>query len=134
MPAPKPVLRREYVDRIFERLTVLYGSRFRRRWDGMDIEVVKRSWALELGRFDLHPHAIAYAMEHLPPAEPPTVMEFRALCRQAPPTKLAALPAPVNNNSPAAREALAKLRGLAARMTITKSTAQNHQPTQEPQA
>lgn len=69
-----------WVDRIFDKLTLVYGHQFLSRWDGLPLDPVKADWAHELRGFAQNPPAIAYALEHLPPAKPPTVLEFRALC------------------------------------------------------
>lgn len=69
-----------WVDRIFEKLTLVYGHQFLSRWDGMPIADVKASWAQELSRFQQNPGALAYAMENLPAHKAPSVLEFRALC------------------------------------------------------
>jgi hypothetical protein len=61
----------------------------------MSLDEVKANWANELGRFKDRPEAIAYALENLPAEQPPTVLQFRALCAAAPVAYEApALPAP----------------------------------------
>ena len=77
LPAP-------WVDRLFERLTLVYGREFLARWDGVPIADVKANWAHELAGFERHPQSIAHALKHLPPDRPPTVLQFRAMCRAAP--------------------------------------------------
>lgn len=79
MSLPQP-----WVDRIFEKLVLLYGQQFLARWRDLDIASVKADWARELDGFERHPHAIAHALRCLPLDEPPTVLRFRALCRAAP--------------------------------------------------
>ena len=86
LPAP-------WVDRIFEKLTLTYGHRFLGRWSGLDLGQVKADWAHELARLQQSPDAIRYALNNLPPAEPPTVLEFRAICARRP-AEVVALPAP----------------------------------------
>jgi hypothetical protein len=66
-----------WVDRIFERLTVVYGHQFLARWDGLELTEVKANWAYELRGFAQNPSALWYGLEHLPAAKPPTVLEFR---------------------------------------------------------
>lgn len=73
-----------WVDRIFDKLTLTYGQAFLRRWSDIDMNAVKSDWAHELGGFDQHPRAIAWALQNLPPEKPPTVLEFRNLARKAP--------------------------------------------------
>lgn len=69
-----------WVDRIFAKLSLVYGHQFLSRWDGMPLADVKADWAHELRGFAQNPHAIAYALEHLPAGKAPTVLEFRAIC------------------------------------------------------
>lgn len=74
-----------WVDKIFTKLTVIYGKDFLSRWEGLNIEEVKADWAKELGGFFNHPESISYALKNMPDAgKPPTVLEFRAICRKAP--------------------------------------------------
>jgi hypothetical protein len=85
-----------WVDRIFTKLSLVYGHQFLSRWDGLAIADVKADWGHELARFQQNPGAISYALEHLPAGKAPTVLEFRAICNspQAPePERVLALPA-----------------------------------------
>jgi len=84
-----------WVDRIFDRLIVVYGQAFLRRWDGLDLADVKANWAYELRGFATWPDGIRHALENLPPdGAPPTVLQFRALCLRKPPAPPPALPLP----------------------------------------
>lgn len=79
-----------WVDRIFEKLTLVYGREFLNKWDGVPIAEVKADWAHELAGFVDKPNAIAYALQTLPTDRSPNVLQFRDLCRRAPgPTPLA---------------------------------------------
>lgn len=89
MPLPQP-----WIDRLFEKLTLVYGRQFLDRWQGIDLAAVKADWAQELEGFEQHPEMIAYALEHLPPDRPPTVLQFRALARMMPPAKVEMLQGP----------------------------------------
>ena len=89
MSLPEP-----WVERIFDKLTLIYGQSFLRRWSDIDLEKVKADWAHELSGFQQHPRAIAWALQNLPPEKPPTVLEFRALARKAPAEELPRLEAP----------------------------------------
>ena len=71
------------VDRIFERLGATYGRDFTGRWDGMDQNTIKSSWAHELAGFSNSLTSIGWALENLP-ERAPNVIEFRAICRRAP--------------------------------------------------
>lgn len=84
-----------WVDKIFMKLTVVYGRDFIGRWEGINLADVKTDWAHELAGFEQHPESIAYALQNLVPGKPPTVLEFRALARKAPLPEHKALPAPV---------------------------------------
>lgn len=100
-----------WVDRIFEKLTLIYGSDFVNRWKsaGIPIEDVKADWAKELAGFADHPDAIAYALENLPKDRPPTVLQFRDVCRKSPPK---AAPALAYKGSPMPPEIRERLKDL----------------------
>lgn len=83
-----------WVDKIFAKLTLVYGHDFLNRWRDLDLDAVKADWAHELAGFAQHPEAIAFALTTLPPGKPPTVLEFRELARKNPPPVFKALPAP----------------------------------------
>lgn len=74
-----------WVDKIFEKCTLVYGQSFLRRWNDIDLNAVKSDWAHELGAFAQKPRAIGWALENLPEDKPPTVLDFRKLCRSCPP-------------------------------------------------
>ena len=82
-----------WVDRIFDKLTLTYGQAFLARWRDIDIEKVKADWAHELAGLETAPHCISYALTHLV-EKPPSVIEFRAMCRSAPAADLPRLPEP----------------------------------------
>lgn len=77
LPAP-------WVDRLFDKMVLVYGQSFLRRWTDVDMGAVKSDWAHELASFAQSPRAIAWALQNLPPDKPPNVLEFRALCRRCP--------------------------------------------------
>jgi hypothetical protein len=75
-----------WIERIFAKLTLTYGTEFQVRWGGFDKEAmhhVHLDWAHELSAFKSAPHAIAFALEHLP-ERAPNVIAFRNLCLKAP--------------------------------------------------
>lgn len=72
-----------WVEKVFTKLSLVYGHQFLSRWDGLDLAHVKADWAHELAAYQQAPQAIAFALENLP-QKPPTVLEFRALCQRAP--------------------------------------------------
>lgn len=100
-----------WVDRIFEKLTLVYGQAFLARWRDLDLDAVKHDWAHELAGFAAHPQAIAHALQTLPPDHPPTVLQFRELARKAPLPELPRLQSPPADAERVAAE-LAKLAPL----------------------
>lgn len=94
-----------WVDKIFTKLAVTYGQRFLGLYAGLDLQAVKDDWGGELRGYAQSPGSIKHALEHLPTEKPPTVLEFKALCRGAP-VKALALPPP-DFDSEAAQRALA---------------------------
>lgn len=87
MSLPSP-----WVEKIFAKLALVYGRAFLDRWVGLEIDVVKDDWAHELAGLQQSPKAIAYALQNLPPDKPPTVLEFRLICRRMPPEAFVGLP------------------------------------------
>lgn len=86
-----------WVDRIFDKLTMVYGHHFIGRWSGLDLNKVKSDWGHELSGFEDHGDAIKFALQNLPPDHPPTVLQFREMCRRAPQKQMDSLPAPSPN-------------------------------------
>ena len=92
-----------WIDRIFEKLTLVYGAEFLNRWKGVPLEEVKADWGCELDGLENRPEAIKYALEHLPTDKAPTVLQFRELTRRAPEKQAIALPPPEVNPAAVAR-------------------------------
>ncbi len=111
-----------WVDRIFEKLTLVYGREFMNRWQGLDVAAVKADWAHELDGFDKWPEAIAFALQNLPADRPPTVLQFRDMCRKAPPKPVPLLPQPKADPARVQAE-LAKIRGIMAMPKAYRSLA-----------
>jgi hypothetical protein len=82
-----------WIDRIFDKLTLTYGQQFLGRWRDVDMNSVKSDWLHELSGFERFPEAIQFALQNLPES-PPTVIQFRALCRSAPRKEVLELPLP----------------------------------------
>lgn len=84
----------EWVDTIFMALRATYGVAFDRQFEpptGSDENESKRFylnikawWKRDLAPAIAAPHTIRYALDHLP-AKAPNLIEFKALCWQAPP-------------------------------------------------
>ena len=100
-----------WVDRIFDKLTLVYGQQFLNRWRDLDLDAVKFDWGNELAGFENHPTAVAFALQNLDPDKPPTVLMFRAIARRAPAAEQPALPEPKADPARVAAE-LAKLAPL----------------------
>jgi hypothetical protein len=98
------------IDRLFERLLATYGQQWQGLWSGVPIVDVKSLWAAELALFADRLDAIGWALENLP-ERPPNLVQFKALCRQAPRPEVPALPLP-ERNPERMREALQGLRAL----------------------
>lgn len=79
MPIPD-----SWIDKIFDKLTMVYGHQFIGRWSGLDLVKVKADWAHELDGLQARPQAIGYALQNLPTDHPPTVLQFREICRRTP--------------------------------------------------
>jgi hypothetical protein len=83
-----------WVNALFARLTVRYGSGWTRMWEGIDPAAVRADWAEELGGFEQRPGAIKYGLDNLPPDRPPTVQQFRSICNRVPEAFTPELPPP----------------------------------------
>ena len=102
-----------WVDRIFEKLALVYGQSFLRRWDGLDLVAVKADWAHELRGFAQAPNAIAHGLAHLPSeGPPPTVLQFRQLCVRAPLVEREALTQSQSQSKPDPQRVAATLARL----------------------
>ena len=71
------------VDRLFQKLLMVYGSDFERMWGNLNLNDVKIFWAHELGFYAEHLECIKWALENLPD-RCPNLIQFKALCKQAP--------------------------------------------------
>lgn len=73
-----------WIERLFGRLSCLYGAKFADLWAGVDVVEVKRTWGRKLVGFDLGViKAAIEACEDSEKGAPPTLPEFVALCRDA---------------------------------------------------
>jgi hypothetical protein len=88
MSLPVPV-----IDRLFDRLSATYGRDFYSKWEGLETNNIKSSWAYELAGYANNLKAIGYALKHLP-ERAPNVIEFRNLCTKAPANEAPMLPSP----------------------------------------
>jgi len=110
-----------WVDRIFDKLTMVYGHHFIGRWSGLDLNKVKADWAHELRGFETSPQCIKYALQNLP-IKAPHVGEFKALANKMPPPEYVALPAPQASEE-SRNTAMAMLETIRKKMTVSKEAA-----------
>lgn len=83
-PQRPSALPEAWIDRIFDHMAGLYGSKFADLWGGVDSEKVKATWANKLAGFAENPKAIKSALDALDERPfPPTLPEFMQLCRDA---------------------------------------------------
>lgn len=73
-----------WVDKIFSKLTLVYGRDFIGRWEGLELADVKTDWSHELSGFENFPEGIAFALQNMPAGKPPNVLEFKAMALKAP--------------------------------------------------
>lgn len=73
-----------WTEELLRRLSVRYGRDFLHKYEGVDLDDVKRDWAECLAGFADHPEAIEYGLKNLPDHKAPNAAEFAALCRRAP--------------------------------------------------
>ena len=82
-----------WVLKIFTTFEGRYGTLFKDRWKGCDLDNVKQTWRDELAGFADQPERIGNALKSLADEKfPPTLPEFIAACRRAPGKEAAALP------------------------------------------
>lgn len=71
------------IDRLFDRLSMIYGAEFTNKWAQLDVVELKSFWAHELGFYAEHLECIKWTLENLPD-RCPNLIQFKALCKQAP--------------------------------------------------
>lgn len=88
-PANRNSLPAEWVNRIFEVMSGLYGTKFADLWKDSNKDFVLGLWAKKLAGFREMPGAIKEALDSLDSKPyPPTLPEFLAMCREAAPRHL----------------------------------------------
>lgn len=79
--ANRPALPESWIEALFSKLSAMYGSRFADMWRGVDLEVVKKTWAEKLVVYP--PEILKYALDQcdtLP--KPPSLPEFLIYCKE----------------------------------------------------
>ena len=69
------------IDALFDKMFLVYGSEWLKKWDGRPLTETKGAWAAELTGFTVD--QIKYALDMLP-ERPPNLIQFKSLCRNAP--------------------------------------------------
>ena len=72
----------QVIEIIFKKMAHIYGKDFIDQHKHAQMQEVMQNWAKELAGF--RPHEIDYGLERLPD-RPPNVIQFRDVCRMAPP-------------------------------------------------
>lgn len=116
---PLPI---SWIDALFGRLSLRYGSAFLRQWPDGAVDAVKADWADVLD--GVTGDAIGYALRYLPET-PPNAIRFRDQCRRMPTPAVNALPAPAIKPDPQrVQSALAGLKAGLNRAPTGKTPAQ----------
>lgn len=106
-----------WVDRLHTRLLARYGTAWVRKWDGVDAGLMKADWAEVL--HGITADGVRYALENLPPDNPPNATQFRAICLAKPASsKFLALPEKRKPPTPEQKAKItAQLEALRRRLT-----------------
>jgi hypothetical protein len=87
------VLPNEWVAALFRRFRVIYGSRLDTMWVGTKQDELTAAWAAELGPFEAADIKLALeALRHSNPEFPPSLFEFRNLCKEAMRSRIQTVP------------------------------------------
>jgi len=108
----------QMIDILFAKLQIRYGRDFLYKYDGIDIELVKEDWAIELSCFENWPDALKYGINNLP-IRPPNVIEFKNICLKSPAQVRPELPPPTPNPEKK-KEAMQKIQALVEKMKANK--------------
>jgi hypothetical protein len=103
-----------WVESLFARLTIRYGSAFMRQYADIDADAVKADWADVLGGFAGQPEAIRYALENLPADKPPNAGQFRLMCNNAPVSAALAITSEVRADPARVADLVASVRPMSA--------------------
>lgn len=102
-PPKSSALPDAWVDRLFQRFSLMYGNSWAQKWGGLPMEQVKGAWAADLAFASAE--QIRRALDHCKAnnAHPPSSPEFVGLCKQFAPPRATyqALPNRVKEDIPA---------------------------------
>ena len=71
------------LDYIFGKMGAIYGATFTRHWDGVDLGLVRDTWAEMLGVYATYKPTIDFALNSMDKAFVPSAIAFKDLCKQA---------------------------------------------------
>lgn len=112
-----PQLPLTWIESLFKRFEGMYGKSFHAKWDGMDIENVKRVWAEDLGEFSGETIKAALQACRDTCEHPPSSAKFYQLCkacRLPPEHKTLQLPHHKEFTKEVAKENLDKIKAMLA--------------------
>lgn len=112
------------VERLFDRLSMTYGTEFKNKWNGISVNEIKSAWAHELSMFSQNLRAIGWALENLPD-RCPNLIEFKSLCKQAPRPATLALDVPKAPSDIVDKE-LAKIALQAFKLPVNDNGTADH--------
>jgi hypothetical protein len=72
------------LDYIFAVMGAIYGAGFKRHWEGMDLNIVRKVWADQVGKFLTYKPSMDYAIKRCSPDFPPSAIKFRDFCNSGP--------------------------------------------------
>ena len=72
------------LDYTFAVLGAIYGAGLSRHFEGMDLGIVRKVWADQVGRFLTYKPSIDYAIKRCSPDFPPSAIKFRDFCNAGP--------------------------------------------------
>lgn len=110
----------EGFDYIFGRMSAIYGNDFARKWDGIDPHLIRQEWIGTLGYYLTHRETMDFALANLDPVRPPSSLQMKKLCYDAPRVvpvyKVLETSKSSNYSEEGKRAGLAKLEELKKRM------------------
>ena len=72
------------LDYTFTVLGAIYGASLSRHFEGMDLGIVRKVWADQIGRFLTYKPSLDYAIGRLSGDFPPSAIKFREFCNAGP--------------------------------------------------
>ena len=110
-----------WIESMFKRFEGMYGKTFHAKWDGMDIENIKRVWAEDLGEFSGETIKAALQACRETCEHPPSSAKFYQLCkacRKPVEQQFYALPHHKSYSPDVAKENLEKIKDMLAKSKL----------------